>query len=83
MLLLYQRMFEKGGCVSVAYQNGKTFFACGQPVVVRLADGETHIFSTDGERLSTEDMSFGTLFGGGDGFLCGTTRSAVGFFNRP
>ena len=51
----------------MAYQNGKTCFACGQPVVVRLADGETHIFSTDGERLSTEDMSFGTLYGGGEG----------------
>jgi hypothetical protein len=40
----------------MAYQNGKTFFACGQPVVVRLVDGETHIFSTDGEKLSTEDF---------------------------
>ena len=52
----------------MTYQNGKTFFACGQPVVVRLANGETHIFSTDGERLSTEDMSFGTLYGGVEAF---------------
>lgn len=50
-----------------AYQNKKTFFACGQPVVVRFVDGETHVFSTNGEKLSTEDMSFGILYGGGEG----------------
>ena len=50
-----------------AYQKEKTFFACGQPVIVCLVDGETHIFSTNGEKLSTEDMSFGTLYGGGEG----------------
>ncbi len=51
----------------MSYQREKVFFACGQPVVVRLVDGETHIFSIDGEKLSTEDMSFGTLYGGGEG----------------
>ncbi len=49
------------------YQKEKTFFACGTPVAVRFVDGETHVFSTVGEKLSTEDMSFGTLYGGGEG----------------
>ena len=51
----------------MSYQREKVFFACGQPVVVRFVDGETHIFSVDGEKLSTEDMSFGILYGGGEG----------------
>ncbi len=55
-----------------AYQKGKTFFACGQSVIVRLVDGETHVFSADGERLSTEDMSFGVLYGGGEGLALET-----------
>lgn len=63
--MLYKRKGK--GITMKAYQKGKTFFACGQPVVVRLIDGETHIFSTNGEKLSTEDMSFGILYGGGEG----------------
>ena len=49
------------------YQKEKDFFACGQPVVVRLEGKETHVFSPDGQKLSTEDMTFGKVYGGGEG----------------
>ena len=49
------------------YQKEKDFFACGQPVVVKLEGKETHIFSKDGQKLSTEDMTFGKVYGGGEG----------------
>jgi len=49
------------------YQREKTFFACGHPVVLRMVEGETHAFSPEGERLSTEDLSYGTVYGGGEG----------------
>ena len=68
-MIHYMCIYKRKGkeITMIAYQKGKTFFACGQPVVVRLVDGETHIFSTNGEKLSTEDMSFGILYGGGEG----------------
>ena len=49
------------------YQKEKEFFACGQPIIVKLEGKETHIFSKDGQKLSTEDMTFGKVYGGGEG----------------
>ena len=49
------------------YQKEKEFFACGQPIIVKLEGKETHVFSKDGQKLSTEDMTFGKVYGGGEG----------------
>ena len=49
------------------YQRGRDFFACGLPIVVRMVDGETHVFSDSGEKLSESDMTCGNVYGGGEG----------------
>ncbi|MBR5295801.1 MAG: MBL fold metallo-hydrolase, partial [Clostridia bacterium] len=51
------------------FQEGKVFYACGEDVTVReTPDGATHVFrSSDGQRLSGEDLKGGVVFGGGKG----------------
>ncbi len=49
------------------YQQDNIFYACGTPITVKLdSKGETHAYhSTTNQRLSTSDLKFGRVFGGG------------------
>lgn len=48
-------------------QEDNVFYACGTPITVAQNEkGETHVYSTQtGEQLSTSDLKFGRVFGGG------------------
>lgn len=53
----------------ICFQEENIFYACGTPVTVMQNEkGETHVYSTQtGEQLSTSDLKFGRVFGGGKG----------------
>lgn len=48
-------------------QEDNIFYACGTPITVAQNEkGETHVYSTEtGEQLSSSDLKFGRVFGGG------------------
>ncbi len=48
-------------------QEDNVFYACGTPITVAQNEkGETHVYSTEtGHQLSTSDLKFGRVFGGG------------------
>ena len=69
-----------------AFQEGRVFFACGTPVIVAENEqGETHVYrASDREQLSTEDMTYGTVFGGTREGECDSTSVTMesGFLFR-
>ena len=58
-----------------AFQEEKNFYACGTPVIVAKNEkGETHVYRADDHaQLSTEDLTYGAVFGGTKGEECEAT----------